>query len=44
LERDGLPPAAGDEVELEEARFVVTKLGRSPFAHDERPCAYLHAA
>ena len=43
LERDGAPPAEGDEVELGEARFVVTKLGRSPFARDTRPCAYLHA-
>ena len=44
LERDGVPPVEGDVVELDEARYVVTKLGRSPFAHDPRPCAYLHAA
>jgi hypothetical protein len=44
LERDGAPPVEGDEVELDEGRFVVTKLGRSPFARDPRPCAYLHAA
>ena len=44
LERDGAPPIEGDEVELDEARFVVTKLGRSPLARDARPCAYLQAA
>jgi chromosome segregation ATPase len=44
LERDGAPPVEGDEVELDEARFVVTKLGRSPYARDPRPCAYLQAA
>ena len=44
LEREGAPPVEGDEVELDEARFVVTKLGRSPLARDPRPCAYLHAA
>ena len=44
LEREGVPPVEGDEVELDEARFVVTKLGRSPLARDTRPCAYLQAA
>ena len=44
LEREGAPPAEGDEVELDEVRFLVTKLGRSPFARDPRPCAYPQAA
>jgi chromosome segregation ATPase len=44
LERDGAPPARGDEVELDDMRFVVMKLGRSPLARDTRPCAYLQAA
>jgi chromosome segregation ATPase len=44
LERDGPPPARGEEVELHDVRFVVTKLGRSPLARDTRPCAYLYAA
>ena len=44
LEREGAPPAQGAEIELGEARFVVTKLGRSPLARDTRPCAYLQTA
>ena len=44
LERDGEPPAAGAEVELEEgARFTVARLGPSPLPDDARPCAYLQA-
>ncbi len=45
LERDGEPPAAGVEIELEEgARFTVVKLGPSPLPDDGRACAYLQAA
>jgi hypothetical protein len=40
--RDGAPPAAGDEVLLDEGdRFVVLKVGRSPVPDDARPCAFL---
>jgi len=44
LERDGAPPAPGDELELDDAqaRLVVTKIGRSPYPDDRRPCAYLN--
>ena len=37
-ERCALP---GDVIELEERRFVVTRVGRSPFPADVRPCAFL---
>lgn len=37
-ERCALP---GDMLELEERRFVVTRVGRSPLPADERPCAFL---
>lgn len=42
VERDGEPPAVGDEVELDdERRERVTKLGPSPLPGDGRPCAFL---
>ena len=44
VEREGEPPAAGAAVELEEARFTVSKVGPSPLPDDARPCAYLQAA
>jgi hypothetical protein len=44
VERDGEAPAPGADVELEEARFTVAKVGPSPLPDDERPCAYLLAA
>ena len=37
-ERCALP---GEVIELDERRFVVTRVGRSPFPADERPCAFL---
>jgi hypothetical protein len=41
-EREGEPPAPGDEVELDgEGRFVVSKVAPSPLPDDDRPCAYL---
>ena len=43
VERSGDPPAPGSEVELEEARFTVAKIGPSPLPDDSRPCAYLQA-
>ena len=44
VERSGEAPAPGADVELEEARFTVAKVGPSPLPDDERPCAYLLAA
>lgn len=39
-EQDGEPPQAGDEVELDDRRLQITKLGVSPLPGDDRPCAY----
>ena len=36
--RDGLPPAAGDEVVVGGVRYGVLRGGRSPFPADRRPC------
>jgi hypothetical protein len=45
LERDGEPPEAGSEVEVEEGlRYTVIKLAPSPLPQDERTCAYLQPA
>jgi hypothetical protein len=43
VEREGPPPMPGVELDLPEVagRFVVTKLGRSPFPAERRPCAFL---
>jgi hypothetical protein len=41
VERDGPPPSEGSEVELEERRFVVSKVGRAPFPDEPRACAFL---
>jgi hypothetical protein len=43
LERDGAPPAIGEELEVPEveARFGVVKVGRAPYPGELRPCAYL---
>jgi hypothetical protein len=35
------PPGVGELVELDGSRFSVARLGRSPFPHDARPCAFL---
>jgi hypothetical protein len=40
-ERDGDPPAVGDEVEENGTTLLVAKLGPSPLPGDDRPCAYL---
>jgi hypothetical protein len=40
-EGDGEPPAVASVVELDEARYFVSKLGTSPLPQDRRPCAYL---
>ena len=39
-EQSGEPPQVGDEVEVDERKLRITKLGVSPFPGDERPCAY----
>jgi hypothetical protein len=42
VEREGEPPEAGSEVEVEDGfRFTVSKLGPSPLPQDNRVCAYL---
>lgn len=40
-ERDGEPPAVGDEVEENGTRLRVLKVAPSPLPGDSRPCAYL---
>jgi hypothetical protein len=40
-ERDGEPPAVGEEVEEEDAKLRVTKIAPSPLPGDSRRCAYL---
>ena len=42
-EKDGDPPAVGDEVEEDGTRLRVYKVGASPLPGDDRPCAYLQA-
>ena len=42
-QRDGDPPAVGDEVELDGQVQVVTKVGASPLPGDRRPCVFLGA-
>jgi len=46
VEREGDPPAAGTQVELDEndGRFEVVKVAPSPLPQDDRPCAYLERA
>jgi hypothetical protein len=43
LEREGAPPARGEELQVfeVEGRFTVTKVGRAPYPGELRPCAYL---
>jgi hypothetical protein len=40
-EREGDPPAVGEEVEDDELRLQVTKIATSPLPGDSRRCAYL---
>ena len=44
VERQGPPPAPGEELELDEGTFLVGKLGRAPFPGEQRPCAFLLAS
>jgi hypothetical protein len=43
VERDGAPPALGEELELPDVggRLLVQKIGRAPFPGESRPCAFL---
>lgn len=41
LESAGPPPGVGESVELDGRRFSVARIGRSPFPHDTRTCAFL---
>jgi hypothetical protein len=40
-EKEGEPPAVGDEVKQNGTRLRVVKIGPSPLPGDARPCAYL---
>jgi hypothetical protein len=40
IERDGDPPKIGDEVEVDDRRLRVTKVGVSPLPGDQRPCVF----
>jgi hypothetical protein len=40
-EQEGDVPAPGSEVEWDDQRLLVTKVGPSPLPHDARLCAYL---
>jgi hypothetical protein len=40
-EREGDPPAVGEEVEEDGTRLRVLKVGASPLPGDPRPCAFL---
>lgn len=44
LQEDGAPPGPGTDVELAGERYVVVRLGGSPFPRDARPCVFLEAA
>jgi hypothetical protein len=39
-EREGDPPAVGEEIEDDELRLQVTKIATSPLPGDSRRCAY----
>jgi uncharacterized Zn finger protein len=39
-EQDGEPPSVGDQIEVDEKRLSITKLGVSPLPGDARVCAY----
>jgi hypothetical protein len=41
-ERKGEPPAVGSELEDDEIRYRVDKLGASPLPGDSRPCAFVN--
>jgi hypothetical protein len=39
-EQEGEPPSVGDQVELDDKRLSITKLGVSPLPGDDRVCAF----
>ena len=39
-EQDGEPPSVGDQVELDDKRLSITKVGVSPLPGDDRVCAF----
>ena len=39
-EREGEPPKIGEDVEVDERRLRVTKVGVSPLPGDQRPCVF----
>ena len=41
---DGPPPQPGTRLELDEGDYLVLKVGASPFAGDDRPCAFAEPA
>ena len=41
---DGPPPEPGTRLELDERDYLVLKVGRSPCAGDDRPCAFAEPA
>jgi hypothetical protein len=41
VELDTPPPDPGEQIELEERRYVVARIGRSPLAFDRRRCVFL---
>lgn len=43
-EQDGEPPAVGQQIEVGDVPYRVSKLGPSPLPGDARPCAYLQRA
>lgn len=39
-EQEGEPPSVGEQVEIDEKRLSITKLGVSPLPGDDRVCAF----
>jgi hypothetical protein len=39
-EREGEPPKVGEDVEVDDRRLRVTKVGVSPLPGDQRPCVF----
>lgn len=39
-EQEGDPPNVGDQVEVDERKLSITKIGASPLPGDNRACAY----
>lgn len=39
-EQEGEPPNVGEQVEVDDKRLSITKIGVSPLPGDDRACAY----